>query len=129
IGSAFGAQSKYLPAVQPDSQALAVASKWLSVVDGGNYAESYAMFPPRIRAGALEKYWVGYLRTKRAPLGRPLSRKFVEAQFSRTLPGSPDGYYEFFTYTTSFQHKAKGAEQVTLTKETGHWQVSGYRFR
>ncbi|MGH7982530.1 MAG: DUF4019 domain-containing protein, partial [Candidatus Udaeobacter sp.] len=64
----------------------------------------------------------------RAPLGRPLSRKFVKAYFSKTLPGSPDGYYEFFIYATSFQRKAQGAERVVLTNESGHWHVSGYRF-
>ena len=64
-----------------------------------------------------------------APLGRLLSRKFVKAQFSRTLPALQMGYYEFLAYNTSFQRKAQAAEYVTLTKESGHWQVSGYHFR
>jgi hypothetical protein len=117
--------------VQPDPQALATASKWLSVVDAGNYAQAFAMYPARLRAAGdtATKQMVGYLRTRRAPLGRVLSRKFVKAQFARTLPGSPDGYYEWFIYATSFQRKAQGAERVVLTKETGHWQVSGYRFQ
>jgi hypothetical protein len=42
-GPVFAAQSPYQP-VQPDPQAVATASKWLSVVDAGNYAESFAMF-------------------------------------------------------------------------------------
>ena len=129
VGSAFGASSYSV--VAPDRQAVATAAKWLSVVDAGNYAEAFAMFPARTRSGgdAVEKYWVGYLRAKRAPLGRALSRKLVKAWFARTLPGSPDGYYEFLHYNTSFQHKTQAAESVTLTKESGHWEVSGYRFR
>jgi len=129
VGSTFGASSYSV--VAPDRQAVTTAAKWLSVVDAGNYAEAFAMFPARIRSGggAVEKYWVGYLRAKRAPLGRASSRKLVKAWFTRTLPGSPDGYYEFFHYNTSFQHKTQAAESVTLTKESGHWQVSGYRFR
>ena len=129
VGSTFGASSYSV--VAPDRQAVATAAKWLSVVDAGNYAEAFAMFPARIRSGgdAVEKYWVGYLRAKRAPLGRASSRKLVKAWFTRTLPGSSDGYYEFFHYNTSFQHKTQAAESVTLTKESGHWQVSGYRFR
>jgi Protein of unknown function (DUF4019) len=47
----------------------------------------------------------------------------------KTLPGSPDGYYEFFHYNTSFQHKTQAAESVVLTKESGNWQVSAYRFK
>jgi hypothetical protein len=129
VGSAVGASS--LPVVRPDPQAFAAATKWFSVVDAGNYAQSFAMFPARITSGgeAVEKNWIGYLRARRAPLGRPLSRKFGKAQFSRTLAGCPDGYYEFLTYNTAFEHKSQTTEQLTLTKESGHWQVSGYRFR
>jgi Protein of unknown function (DUF4019) len=130
VGNALCASSPYT-VVKPDPQAVAVATKWLSAVDAGNYAEAFTMFPARIRSAgdAMEKQWVGYQRAKRTPLGRTLSRKLVKAWFTRTLPGSPDGYYEFFHYNTSFQRKTQAAESVTLTKESGHWQVSGYRFR
>lgn len=130
VASAPAASSQY-QVVRPDPDAVAVAAKWLSVVDAGNYAAAFAMFPARIRPGgdALEKYWLSYLKAKRAPLGRVLSRKLSKAWFTKTLPGSPDGYYEFFHYNTSFQHKAQAVESVILTKESGHWQVSGYKFR
>ena len=130
VGNAFGASSSY-PKVKPDPQAVAVANKWLSVFDAGNYSEAYAMFPARVRSAgdAVEKQWVGSQRAKKTPLGRTLSRQFVEAYFARTLPGSPDGYYELLMYKTSFQHKAQATEGVTLTKESCHWQVSGYRVK
>ena len=48
---------------------------------------------------------------------------------TKILPGPPDGYYEFFHYNTSFQHKTQAAESVVLTKESGNWQVSAYRFK
>jgi hypothetical protein len=130
LGSSAFAASSY-QVVTPDRQAVAAAAKWLSVVDAGNYAEAFTMFPSRIRSAgdAVEKYWIGYLRAKRAPLGRALSRKLAKAWFTKTLPGSPDGYYEFFHYNTSFQRKTQALESVTLTKESGHWQVSGYRFK
>ena len=50
VGNAFGASSSY-PKVKPDPQAVAVANKWLSVFDAGNYAEAYAMFPARVKVG------------------------------------------------------------------------------
>jgi Protein of unknown function (DUF4019) len=125
-GSVFAAQSPY-QSVQPDPQAVVTASQWLSVVDAGNYAESFAMFPARIRSGgdAFEKQWVSFLRMKRAPLGHVLSRKLIKAWFTKTLPGSPDGYYEFFHYNSSFQHKTQAAESVVLTKESGNWRGIG----
>ena len=127
VGTAFGATSYQV--VRPDPQALSAASKWLSVVDAGNYAQAYEMFPARIRAGGdvLEKQWLGSCRARRTPLGRMLSRKFAKAYFGRTLQGAPDGYYEFQYYNTSFQHKAQATEHMVLTKESGRWQVSGYR--
>jgi ABC-type uncharacterized transport system YnjBCD substrate-binding protein len=130
VGNAFCASSQY-QAVKPDPEAVTVANKFLAVVDAGNYTETLAMFPARIRSGgdAFEKNWVSYLNVKRAALGRMVSRKLVKAWFTKTLPGSPDGYYEFFHYDTSFQHKTQGAESVVLTKESGHWQVSAYRFK
>jgi hypothetical protein len=130
VGSALCASSPYT-VVKPDPQAVAVATKWLSMMDGSNYAQAYAMFPARIRSGgdAVEKECIGHWRARRTPLGRTLLRKFAKAYFGRTLQGSPDGYYEFLYYKTSFQHKAQAIESVTLTKESGHWQVSGYHFR
>ena len=130
VSSALCASSPYT-VVKPDPEAVTVATKFLSVVDAGNYTETFAMFPARIRSGgdAFEKNWVSYLKVKRAPLGRMVSRKLVKAWFTKTLPGSPDGYYEFFHYDTSFQHKTQGAESVVVTKESGHWQVSAYRFK
>jgi len=130
VGSAFCASSQY-QVIKPDPEAVTVAAKFLSVVDAGNYTGTFAMFPARIRSGgdSFEKYWVSYLNVKRAPLGRVVSRKLAKAWFTKTLPGSPDGYYEFFHYDTSFQHKTRGAESVVLTKESGHWQVSAYRFK
>jgi len=130
VGSAFCASSQY-QVVKPDPEAVTIATKFLSMVDAGKYTETFAMFPARIRSGgdAFEKYWVSYLNVKRAPLGRVVSRKLAKAWFTKTLPGSPDGYYEFFHYDTSFQHKTQGAESVVLTKESGHWQVSAYRFK
>jgi len=128
VGSALCASSPYT-VVKPDPQAVAAATKWLSVVDAGNYAQAYAMLPARIRSGgdALEKQWLDSYRARRTPLGGTLPRKFAKAYFGRTLQGSPDGYYEFLYYKTSFQHKAQAIESVVLTKESGHWQVSGYR--
>ena len=127
-GSALGASSSYT-AVRPDPRAVAVATEWLSVLDRGNYAQAYAMFPTRIKSGGdtVEKQCIAFWRTRRTPLGRTLSRKFGKAYFGKTLQGSPDGYYEFLYYKTSFQRKAQAIEGLTLTKESGHWQVSGYR--
>src|ERR1700736_193846 len=115
--------------VKPDPEAVAAANRWIAKVDTGNYRDSWDALPPRIKNGgaAMEEQWVGYLKARRAPLGRPVSRELFWARFSNQMSGAPDGNYEFLDYRTSFQRKKQAFEIVTLTKESGHWQVSGYR--
>jgi hypothetical protein len=87
VGNAFCASSQY-QVVKPDLEAVTVATKFLSVVDAGNYTETFAMFPARIRSGgdAFEKNWVSYLNVKRAPLGRMVSRKLVKGLVRKDAP-------------------------------------------
>ena len=61
VGSALCASSPYT-VVAPDRQAVATANKWLSVMDAGNYAQAYAMFPARVKSGGdvLEKQCVAF---------------------------------------------------------------------
>jgi hypothetical protein len=70
------------------------AEKWLALVDVGNYAEScrhsaslFKFTSPRIREHD----------SKRArSLGKLMSRKLNSAQYTKTLPGVPDGDYVAF---------------------------------
>jgi hypothetical protein len=117
--------------VQPDPAAVAVSNAWLAIVDAGSYTKSFQQTPARIRAGgeSAGKSFVSWLRSRRAPLGNVVSRKVVRARFSHTIPSAPDGNYEFLDYETTFTHKKSALEIVTLTNESGHWQVSGYHIR
>ncbi len=114
--------------VKPDPDAVAIANKWLSIVDAGNYAGAYQRMAIRVRTAELEQQHITFLRAHRAPLGRPLSRDLSRAVFSHTMAGAPDGDYEFLVYKTRFEHKSRGLEIVGLTKESGHWEVYNYRF-
>jgi len=117
--------------VKPDPEAVAAGNRWFAVFDSGDYKTAHRMQAKRVqRGGAIhEEQFVAWARARRAPLGRPLQRKLTGARFSNTLPGAPDGNYEFLLYKTSFQHKAQAEEILTLTKESGHWEVSGYHFK
>jgi hypothetical protein len=117
--------------IRPDPAAVAVSDAWLGIVDAGNYTKSFQQTPARIRAGgdSAEKAFVSWLKSRRAPLGNVVSRKVVRARFSHTMAGAPDGNYEFLDYETTFTRKKSALEVVTLTNESGHWQVSGYHIR
>ena len=117
--------------IRPDPAAVSVSNAWLAIVDAGSYTKSFEQTPARIRAGGepAEKSFVSWLKTRRAPLGGVVARKVVRARFTHTMAGAPDGNYEFLDYETTFTHKKSALEIVTLTNESGHWQVSGYHIR
>jgi hypothetical protein len=117
--------------VKPDPEAVAGGNRWLVVFDSGDYKTARHMMAKRVqRGGAIhEEQFIAWARERRAPLGRVLRRELMWARFSNTLPTAPDGNYEFLRYKTSFQHKAQAEEELTLTKESGHWEVSGYHFK
>jgi hypothetical protein len=114
--------------VKPDPAAVTAAAAFLTNVDASAYSSAYAQLAARCRRGGSrgEEQVLTYFRIRREPLGKVLSRSLSRARFSNTISGGPDGSYEFLDYETVFTHKAHGIEVVTLTKESGHWEVSGY---
>jgi ABC-type Fe3+ transport system substrate-binding protein len=114
--------------VKPDPAAVTAASAFLANVDSNAYSSAYAQLAARCRRGGAggEQQILAYFRARREPLGKVRSRSLSRARSSNTISGGPDGSYEFLDYETAFVRKAHGIEIVTLTKESGHWEVSGY---
>jgi len=114
--------------VKPDPAAVTAAAAFLANVDASAYSSAYEQLAARCRHGGSrgEEQILTYFRTRRQPLGKVRSRSMSRARFSNTISGGPDGSYEFLDYETVFTRKAHGVEVVTLTKESGHWEVSGY---
>lgn len=112
-----------------DKAARETAVRWVALLDAGAFRKAYSEQPPRILAYGHEDEFLAWMRSRRAPLGKPKTRAFYRVTHSRTLLGAPDGNYEFVVFKTSFEHKSVAAETVTLTSETGRWQVSGYHMR
>jgi hypothetical protein len=129
-GSLAAAQLLGRP-VRPDPEAVTAGDRWFAIFDSGDYSAAWRARAKRVQRGGTvhEQQFVASARARRAPLGRVLRRQLMWARFSNTLPGTPDGNYEFLRYKTSFQHKAQAEEELTLTKESGHWEVSGYHFK
>lgn len=119
------------PAANPpsDQNARETAVRWVALLDAGAFKRAFNERPPRILAYGHEDEFLSWMRARRAPLGKPKSRAFLRVNHSHTLLGAPDGNYEFVIFKTSFERKAACAEEVTLTSETGRWQVSGYHIR
>ena len=56
-----------------------------------------------------------------------MARKAVKADYSRTLPGAPDGEYVVQQYSSAFENKKEAMETVVLLREKdGSWKTVGY---
>jgi len=120
-----------LEADQNDGELAAKASaQWLALEDGGKYAESWDESAQLFRGAVTKEKWKESLTAVRKPLGKLISRSVKSKQYTRSLPGAPDGEYVVIQYDTSFENKKSSVETVTpmLDKE-GKWRVSGYYIR
>jgi hypothetical protein len=115
------------PADPTEQAGQACALTWLKIVDGGDYARSWDQAASRFREAVPKDRWVSQVGAVRGPFGAVKSRRPLSAQFSRSLPGAPDGEYVVVRFSTSFENKAEATETVTPMKDAdGQWRVSGY---
>jgi Protein of unknown function (DUF4019) len=116
-----------------DAQTAAVvkakdaAKAWLALTDTGKYAMSWDQAAAFFQAAVSKTDWEKALASVRTPLGSLKTRTAKAAQFTRTLPGAPDGEYVVMQFDTSFEKKAEAVETVTTMKEKGgSWKIAGY---
>ena len=107
--------------------ALTAAGNWLALVDGENYAASWQDAAAYFKRAVSEDQWTQSMTAFRRPLGKVLSRTLASQNYTKTLPGAPDGEYVVIQYRTSFERKAVSIETVTpMLDADGIWRVSGY---
>lgn len=111
----------------PEQAAIESANAWLEVVDKGDYAKSWAEAATAFRTAVTQDTWKTSLHATRSPLGKTISRKLQSQQYTKSLPGTPDGQYVVIQYETKFENKAEAVETVTpMLDKDGKWRVSGY---
>jgi hypothetical protein len=109
---------------------VTAAKKWLSLIDGGHYPESWKSASSRFRASVSEKEWISSLESARKPLGGTIGRELVHFRETTSLPGAPDGRYAVMTMESVFEHKKRAEETVTFMLDTdGTWRAAGYFIR
>ena len=113
-----------------EKAAVAAAEKWLALVDGGKYGESWKEAAAYFKGAITQEKWDQSLQAVRKPLGKMISRKVVAKDYQTTLPGAPDGQYVVILFETSFENKKDAIETVTpMLDRDGKWRVSGYYIR
>jgi hypothetical protein len=127
VGAWIFAAERLLAQPASDPAAAREARGWLDLVDAGRYGESWKQAAPLFQEKVPGAQWEQAVRSAREPLGKIESRKLVNAQFARTLPGAPDGEYMVLRYETVFEKKREAFETVTPMKEKeGSWRIAGY---
>jgi len=110
-----------------EKAAVTAAGAWLSLVDEGNYAESWNQAAALFKSAVTKEQWLNSMKGFRVPLGKMLLRKLKSKQYTKTLPGAPDGEYVVIQYETTFENKKSAVETVTpMLDKDGKWRVSGY---
>jgi hypothetical protein len=124
LGSAAATESEL---AQKKDAAEAAARAWLSLVDQGKYAESWAAAAELFQNAVPKGQWAEQLAGARKPLGKVVRREVRTRAFKPSLPGAPDGQYVVIQFATSFSNKKAAIETVTpMLERDGKWRVSGY---
>jgi len=107
--------------------AIAASGAWLSLVDEGNYAESWNQAAGLFKNAVTKEQWQSTVKAVRTPLGKVVVRKLKSKKYTETMPGAPDGEYVVIQYETTFENKKSAVETVTpMLDKDGKWRVSGY---
>lgn len=114
---------------QKKSAAEQEAGKWLALVDGMQYQESWKRAATLFRQQVSATQWRQAITAARNPLGNMVSRKLMASTYATSLPGAPDGEYVVLQYKTEFKSKKHAIETVTPMFDNGQWRVSGYYVR
>ena len=110
-----------------EKAALASATAWLALADGGKYPETWDKAAGYFKNALNKDQWVASLKGGRTPLGKVVARKLTSKMYSKTLPGAPDGEYVVIMYDTQFENKKSAVETVTpMLDKDGKWRVAGY---
>lgn len=119
----------YAHGVESDSVSKAkdAATTWLALTDSGKYSESWDTAAALFKGAITKDDWIKAVGSVLSPLGKVKSRKLKSADFTRTIPGAPDGQYVVIQYDTVFENKASATETITpMLEKDGSWKVSGY---
>jgi len=114
---------------QKEGAAAQEAGRWLALVDGLQYQESWNRAAALFKHQVTARQWLQAMSAARNPLGNLVSRRLVAANYTTSLPGAPDGEYVVLQFKTEFKNKKDAVETVTPMFDRGQWRVSGYYVR
>ena len=115
---------------KPEDAAQAAAEAWLPLVDAADYDASWEAAAKLFKQSVTKEQWQQAASAARGPLGKLVSRKVKSREYTKTVPGAPDGNYVILQYDSVFENKASAVETIVpMVDPDGKWRVSGYFIR
>ena len=99
----------------------AAARRFLTLIDGRKWDESYALTTASFQRLNTKKVWADVSEKARPPLGPLISRTMIGHE---DVPTPPHGY-EVVKFRTSFANKPNAIEKVSLERTGSEWRVAG----
>jgi len=100
---------------------------WLRLVDTNKYDQSWEEMSESFKSEVSKRKWKSTIAKIRKPLGKLLSRKPRSAEYTKELPGAPEGEYVVVQFEAAFEKKSAATEKVIMMLGKDLiWRVSSY---
>ena len=113
-------------AAEEETPQRKAAEAWVSLVDAGQYGESWEHASDTFKKSISKENWEDKVKRVRDQIGKLESRTFSKSQAMSNPPNAPPGDYYVVVYTTNFENKKNATEVVVLENEKGGWRAAGY---
>jgi Protein of unknown function (DUF4019) len=124
-----GAQQTNDPHAADELAAQRQALGFLGYLDQGRFADSYAYTGMLIRTQLDRDAFSTQIQKTRVGTGALQSREFIDAGYTTTVSGAPEGQYVVLHYHASFANRQDAVETLWLSLAKGYWRVVGYNIK
>jgi hypothetical protein len=114
------------PHTTEEQAAQRQALGFLGYLDHGRFADSYAYTGMLIRSQLDREAFASQVEKARSGTGAIQARELIDAGYSTTVPGAPEGQYVVLHYHSSFANRPDTVETLTLAMAKGYWRVDGW---
>lgn len=123
----FYPKLRQTPEADKAQEAVASTMAFLEQIDARQYDDSWRAAAELLRQKVTQEDWADQLSKTSATTGPVLARSQKTISYSTQAKDSPEGEYIVLVFDTSFQHKERATETVTvMLEEDNVWRVAGY---
>lgn len=108
------------------AQSAKVALDWLSLLDKGQYGESWERGSKLFQLTMTKDDWEKMMKALRNPLGAVSLRKMADQRVALNPAGLPAGQYMAILYDTTFSSKTSHELLTLMREDDGQWRVLTY---